>query len=94
MKVGDVVKFADHSGTMSLLPLGVVMHESALGGIFSNDVLIVKAVGMRLPTENLYDPSHHNDVLLWNRTKGYFVCAVSRFLNIVGTGCPHCGNIL
>lgn len=94
MKVGDIVKFIDHSGIISLLPQGDVKHESAGGGIFSCDTLIVKAVDMRLPTENSYDPSRHNNVLLWNKTKGYFVCAVERFLKVTDTTCPHCGNIL
>jgi len=94
MKVGDIVKFVDHSGVMSLTSKGEVKHEAAGGGIFSDDTLIVKAVNLSFPTDQSCPHSYNNDILLWNKTKGYFVCAYSRFLQVIGTTCPHCGNTL
>jgi hypothetical protein len=84
LKIGDFVKILDHSWIMALLPGGLVEHEVAWGGVYKDDELYVRAINCVLPTDEggswdrKKDPA--NNILLWNKTRGYYVCVRSNFL--------------
>jgi hypothetical protein len=95
MKVGDKVKINDESYCMALLPSGDIKEEHKFGGAYSKDDLFVAAMDCVLPTgEPGPKYGRTNNVLLWNRTKGYYVCSFLEFLTVSCSYnfCPHCGK--
>jgi hypothetical protein len=94
LQKGDVVKVIDHSYHVSLLPDGKPKHQSAFGGIYADDKLIVVETNCQFPS---YDDDYGtviNDTLLWNETKGYYIFFRAKALKSIGRVCPFCGNSL
>jgi hypothetical protein len=83
MKIGDKVVMLDESYSTALLPNGEVREEFETGGVYTEDELYVALLGCKMPSMAIFSKSQKNDTVLYNKTKGYYVCTQERFLNVV-----------